>query len=112
MAQAAGEESLQPLVEELLRALEDSGASGRALGAAGLVAGYCKTASGPKREALQEHVDSLMAVSIPQAFARLRSLYVLRACLPCLAAVDEKPNLSTLLGRPRLRDQSLYFPYL
>ena len=82
MAQAAGEESLQPLVEELLRALEDSGAAGRALGAAGLVAGYCKTVSGPKRDALQEHVDSLMAVSV---LARLVSLAcrAVRACLPC-----------------------------
>lgn len=63
VSQAAGDENLQPLVEELLRALEDAGASGRALGAAGLVAGYCKTANGAKREALQEHVDALLTVS-------------------------------------------------
>jgi len=58
--QAAGEEALPMLTEELLRALEDVG--GRAPGAASLVAGYCRAAGGDKREALQDHVDALMTV--------------------------------------------------
>jgi hypothetical protein len=48
------------LVDELLRALEDAG--GRARGAAGLVAGYCRAAGGERREALQEHADALLTV--------------------------------------------------
>lgn len=48
------------LVDELLRALEDVGS--RASGAAGLVAAYCRTAGGDRKEALQEHVDALMTV--------------------------------------------------
>lgn len=94
VAQAAGEESLQPVVEELLRALEDVGANGRALGATGLVAGYCKTASGSKRDALQEHVDGLMTVSL-RWFCSLclrcgwrLCLLTCRACVSS-AAIDE-----------------------
>ncbi|KIY92858.1 Translational activator GCN1 [Monoraphidium neglectum] len=60
VAQAAGEEGLPSLVEELGRALED--ASGRAPGAAALVAGYCRAATGDRREGLQGHVDGLMTV--------------------------------------------------
>ncbi|GBF89654.1 hypothetical protein Rsub_02372, partial [Raphidocelis subcapitata] len=62
VAQAAGEEGLPALVDELLRALED--ASGRARGAAGLVAGYCRAAGGERREALQDHADALMTALI------------------------------------------------
>lgn len=51
------------LAEELLRALEDAAPGGRAAGAAGLIAGYCRGAGGERRGALQEHVDSIMTVS-------------------------------------------------
>lgn len=62
-SQAAGEEGLPSLAEELLRALEDAAPGGRAAGAAGLIAGYCRGAGGERRGALQEHVDSIMTVS-------------------------------------------------
>lgn len=59
--QAAGDDSLGTLVEELLRSLED--VSGRAAGAAGLIAGFARGAGSDRREALQDHVDALMTVS-------------------------------------------------
>lgn len=57
--QAAGDEGLPLLAEELLRSLEDPT---RAPGASALVAGFCRGVGGDRREALQEHVDALMTV--------------------------------------------------
>jgi hypothetical protein len=57
VAMAADEDSLHCLVSELLKALED--VSGRALGAARLLAAYAKAT----RQDLQPHVDELLAVS-------------------------------------------------
>jgi hypothetical protein len=57
VAMAADEDSLHCLGAELLKALED--VSGRALGAARLLAAYAKAT----RQDLQPHVDELLAVS-------------------------------------------------
>jgi hypothetical protein len=57
VALAADEDSLHCLVAELLKALED--VTGRALGAARLLAAYAKAT----RQDLQQHVDDLMTVS-------------------------------------------------
>lgn len=58
-AQAAGEDAMPLVAEDLLRSLEDPA---RAPGAAALIAGFCRGAGGERREALQEHADSLMTV--------------------------------------------------
>jgi hypothetical protein len=67
-SQAAGDEGLSLLAEELLRSLEDPA---RAPGAASLIAGFCRGAGGDRREALQEHVDALMTVRFGVAFFAL-----------------------------------------